>query len=65
MKAKYDKLTLTHNISGVILPTDRYKHIYAKGDYSISSVVTLYNDTIDRDAMRTEIPQAEGNHKAK
>ena len=24
MKKKYDKLTLTHNLSGVILPTDRY-----------------------------------------
>ena len=27
MKTKYDELTLTHNLSGVILPTERYKHI--------------------------------------
>ena len=27
MKTKYDTLTLTHNISGVILPTECYEHI--------------------------------------
>ena len=27
MNTKYDKLTLTHNLLGVILPTERYKHI--------------------------------------
>ena len=27
MKTKYDELTLTHNLSGVILPTERYEHI--------------------------------------
>ena len=50
---KYDKLTFTHNISGVILPTERYKHIYLKGTYSILPVIALYDDTIDRDATRT------------
>ena len=33
MKTKYDELTLTHNLSGVIIPTDIYEHIYAKGEY--------------------------------
>ena len=36
MRTKYDELTLTHKTSGVILPTDRYKHIYAKGAYSFT-----------------------------
>ena len=27
MKIKYDEMTLTHNLSGVILPTERYEHI--------------------------------------
>ena len=27
MKTKYDELTLTHNLSGFILPTEFYKHI--------------------------------------
>ena len=31
MKTKYEKLTLTHNLSGVILPTKRYEHIYSNG----------------------------------
>ena len=30
MKTKYDDLTLTHNLSGVILPTERYEHIYSR-----------------------------------
>ena len=46
MKTKYDKLTLTHNLSGVILRTDRYKNIYSKGMYSIPPVISLYDDTI-------------------
>ena len=65
MKTKYNELTLTHNLSGVILPTDRYKHIYLKGAYSILPVIALYNDTIDRDATRTEFHQVEGKHEAK
>ena len=31
MKTKYDEITLTHNLSGVILPTKRYEHIYSNG----------------------------------
>ena len=31
MNTKYEKLTLTHNLSGVILPTGRYEHIYSNG----------------------------------
>ena len=30
MKTKYDELTLTHNLPGVILPSERYEHIYKK-----------------------------------
>ena len=65
MKTKYDDLALTHNLFGVVLPMDRYKHIYSKGVYSIPPVIALYNDTIYRDATRTEVHQAEGKHKAR
>ena len=65
MKTKYDNLTLTHNLSGVILPIERYGHIYNKGAYLIPPVIALYDDTIDRDATRTEFHWAEGKHKAK
>ena len=54
-----------HNLSGVIIPTDRYEHIYAKGVYSIPSVVVLYDDSIDRDTTRTEFHQVEGKNEAK
>ena len=33
MKTKYDDLTLTHNLSGVIIPMYKYKRIYSKGAY--------------------------------
>ena len=65
MKTKYNKLALTHNLSGVIIPTDRYKHIYSKRAYSISPVIALYDDKIDRYAMRTEVQHAEGKQDAK
>ena len=65
MKTKYDELTLMHNLFGVILPTERYEHIYNKGDYLIPPVTTLYDDTIDKDAVQTEVHQAEGKHEAK
>ena len=41
MNTKYDDLTLTHNPSGVILPNERYEHIYKKGAYLISPVISL------------------------
>ena len=44
MKTKYDKLTLTHNISGAILPTERYEQVYSNGAYKILSLITLYDD---------------------
>ena len=65
MKTKYDELTLTHNLSGVILPTYRYKHIYSKGAYSIPPVIILYDDPINRDATRTEVHQVEGKYEAR
>ena len=55
MKRKYDELTLTHNLSGVILPYKRYKQVYKKGAYLIPPVLTLYYDTIDKDATITEV----------
>ena len=57
MKTKYYELTLTHNLSGVILPTECYEHIYSKGAYSIPSVIALYDDTIEKDVTRTEVHQ--------
>ena len=65
MITKYNELTLIHNLSGVILPTDRYEHFYAKGVYSIPPVIALYDDSIDRYETRTEVHQAENKHKAK
>ena len=65
MKTKYDELTLTHNLLGVILPSERYQHIYNKGAYLIPSVIALYDDTIDKDVTRTEVHQAEGKHEAR
>ena len=41
MKTKYDELTLTHNLSGVILPTKRYEHIYSNGAYLLPPVTAL------------------------
>ena len=65
MKTKYDELTLPHNLSGVILPTEHYKHIYSNRAYLILPVIALYNGTIDKDATRTEVHQAEGKNEAK
>ena len=56
-----DKLLRT-NINtqpiGVILPTERYEHIYSNGDYLIPPVIALYDDTSDKDATRTEVHRA-------
>ena len=41
MKTKYDELTLTHNLSGVILPSKSYEHIYKKGAYVTPPVIAL------------------------
>ena len=65
MKTKYDDLTLTHNLSRVIIKTYRYKHIYLKGAYSNPPVIALYDDTINWDKTRTEFHQAKGKHEAK
>ena len=65
IQTKYDKLTLTNSILGVILPTESYEHIYKKGAYLIPPVISLYDDTIDKEATRTEVHQTEGKHEAK
>ena len=52
MKNIYDELTLQHNLSEVILPAERYEHIYKNGDYVIPPVIPLYDDNIDKDATR-------------
>ena len=62
MKTEYDELNLTHNLSGVIIPTERYDHIYSNGAYLILQVIALYDDTIDKDATRTEVHRAERKH---
>ena len=64
MKTKYNELTLTHNLSGVILPSKRYGQIYKKGAYLIPPVIVLYNDTIDKYVTRTEVHRAEEKHEA-
>ena len=65
MKTKYDEINLSHNLYGVILTTELYEHIYSKVAYSIPPVITLYNDTIDKDATRTEFHQDEGKHETR
>ena len=65
MKTKYDKLVLTHNLLGVILPSERCEQIYKIGAYLIPPVIALYYDTIVKDATRTEVRQAEGKHEAR
>ena len=65
MKTNYDELILTHNLSGVILPTKRYEHIYSNGDYIIPPVIALYYDTIDKEATRTEVRRDEVKHETK
>ena len=60
MKTKYDKLTLTNNLSGVI-----YQQIYKKGAYLIPPVIALYDETIEKDATIFEVHRAEGKHKAR
>ena len=63
-KTKYNELTLTHNLLGVILPSERYEHIYKKGAYVIPPVITLHDDNIDKDSTRLEINISEGKHEA-
>ena len=41
MKTNYDELTLSHNLSGVILPSERYQKIYKKWAYLIPPIITL------------------------
>ena len=41
MKTKYDDLTLTQNLLGVILPSERYQQIYKKGAYLTPPVIDL------------------------
>ena len=65
MKTTYEELTLEHNLSGDILPAERYEHIYNNGDCVIPPVVPLYDDNIDKDATRLEINRAEYKHKAR
>ena len=65
MKTKYDKSTLTHNLSGVILPTKRYEQVYSNGAYVIPLGIALYDDAIDINATITEVHRAEGKHEAK
>ena len=38
---------------------------YNKGAYLIPPIIALYDETIDKDATRTEVHRAEGNHKAR
>ena len=46
MKTNYEELTLTHNLSGDILPTERYEHIYLNRAYLIPPVIAPYDDKI-------------------
>ena len=65
MKTKYEELTLTQNLSGLILPTERYEQVYSNGAHVILSVIALYDDANDINVTRTEVHQAEGKHKEK
>ena len=65
MKTKYDELTLTHNLLGVILPSKRYQQIHKKGAYLIPHIIALYDETIEKDATIIEVHRAEGKHEAR
>ena len=58
MRKTYDKLTLEHNLSGVILPAERYEQIHKNGAYVIPPVIQLYDDNIDKYTTRLEIDRA-------
>ena len=64
MKTKYDKLTLTHNLLGAILPFNHYQQIYKKRDHPIPPVIALYNETIEKDATIIEVHRSKGKHEA-
>ena len=51
-KTTYDELMLKHNISGVILPAERYEQIYKNGAYVTPPIIPLYDENIDKDATR-------------
>ena len=65
LTTKYDELTLTHNLLGVIIPSKRYKEVYSNGAYKIPAVIALYDDAIDINSTRTEVLRAKVKHKAK
>ena len=56
---------MTHNLSGFILPTERYEEVYSNRAYEILSVIALYDDAIDINATRTEVHQAKGKHETR
>ena len=60
MKTKYDELTLDHNLLRVILPSKRYQQIYKKRAYLIPPIIALYDETIYKEATRTEVHREEG-----
>ena len=64
IKTKYNELMLTHNLSGVLLPSKSYEQIYKKRAYIIPPFIALYDVTIDKDFTRLEINRAEGKHEA-
>ena len=64
MTTKYDELTLTNNLSWVILPSERYEEVYLNGAYKILAVIALYDDAIGINATRPEVHRAKGKHEA-
>ena len=65
MKTTYNELILKQNVSGVILPAERYERIYKNGAYVIPPVIPLYDENIDKDSTRVEINRAEGKNEAR
>ena len=64
MNTKYDNLTLTHNLLGVILPAERYENIYLNRLYLIPPVISLHNDKIDKDVTKTEVHQSKVKYES-
>ena len=52
MQKKYNELTLTDNLYGVILLTDRNKYIYGKVLYEILPSVASYDTSIETNASK-------------
>ena len=65
VSTKYDELKKEHNLSVVILPQIHYENIYGVGPFTILPLVSLYDTSIVKDAMSTEVHRSEVANESK